>query len=94
VAISQASEAATTEARRNDTMSKYPPMCLNEAVTAVSRWLSCKDVLFMLGPARALSEQHFQVSMQQVFPEQKALNFQVIEEQVPDCWRVVEVTVI
>jgi hypothetical protein len=69
------------------------PMSLSEAVTAVFRWLSRKDIVFTLGPARAIDAQHFQVSMQQVFPEQKALNFQVIPEQVADCWRVVEVNI-
>lgn len=67
-------------------------MTLIEAVNTVCLYLHRQQaIVFTLAHAQQLAEEHFQVAIHQNLPEDKQRIFDVLPEDVPDCWKVVEV---
>lgn len=61
-------------------------MTIYEAIQAIISWLTTTGVGGIVAQAKAASGQ-FEITIRQVYPEQKLLTYRVVEES-RDCWRV------
>lgn len=61
-------------------------MTIYEAIQAIISWLTTKGVGGIVASAKAVSGQ-FEITIRQVYPEQKLLTYRVIEDS-RDCWHV------
>ncbi len=66
------------------------PMNMGEAVSAICLYLQRQNIPFRLASTQMIDAQHYEVSVYQIFPEQKLVTFQVSAEDHPDCWRIEE----
>lgn len=64
-------------------------MDLDVAVEAVKFWLHRLQGTFLFRSIQEL-EQGYRIAVQQLTPQQRYRTFDVLPEEVADCWKVVE----
>ncbi len=68
------------------------PMNMAEAVGAICLYLQRQQIPFRLASTHSIDAQHYEVSVYQIFPEQRLVTYQITAEESPDCWTIEEKT--
>ncbi len=66
------------------------PMNMGEAVSAICLYLQWQNIPFRLASTQIIDAQHYEVSVYQIYPEQRLVTYQITAEESPDCWKIEE----